>query len=48
MVVQNRIPRVVEARRMVIELLLASGNHNCLVCEANGECESRPWPIATR
>jgi NADH dehydrogenase/NADH:ubiquinone oxidoreductase subunit G len=32
-------PRVVAARRMVIELLLASHNHQCLVCEANGECE---------
>ena len=24
---------------MVLELLLASGNHNCLICEANGVCE---------
>jgi predicted molibdopterin-dependent oxidoreductase YjgC len=39
MVVQTESPRVVAARRMVIELLLASGNHQCLVCEANGECE---------
>jgi predicted molibdopterin-dependent oxidoreductase YjgC len=39
MVVQTESPRVVEARKTVIELLLASGNHNCLVCEANGECE---------
>jgi predicted molibdopterin-dependent oxidoreductase YjgC len=31
--------RVLESRRMVIELLLASGNHNCLICEANGDCE---------
>jgi predicted molibdopterin-dependent oxidoreductase YjgC len=27
------------ARQTVIELLLASGNHNCLICEANGACE---------
>ncbi len=39
MVVQTESPRVTAARKMVIELLLASGNHNCLVCEANGECE---------
>jgi predicted molibdopterin-dependent oxidoreductase YjgC len=39
MVVQTESPRVVAARQMVIELLLASGNHNCLICEANGECE---------
>jgi predicted molibdopterin-dependent oxidoreductase YjgC len=39
MVVQTESPRVVAARQMVIELLLASGNHNCLICEANGACE---------
>ncbi|MBN2402964.1 MAG: formate dehydrogenase subunit alpha [Spirochaetes bacterium] len=27
-----------KARKMSIELLLASGEHNCLVCEANGDC----------
>ncbi|RKY01828.1 MAG: formate dehydrogenase subunit alpha, partial [Spirochaetes bacterium] len=31
--------RVKNARRLVVELLLASGNHNCLTCEANGNCE---------
>ena len=35
MVVQIESERVVAARQMVIELLLASGNHNCLICEAN-------------
>jgi predicted molibdopterin-dependent oxidoreductase YjgC len=39
MVIQSESSRVVAARKMVIELLLGSGNHNCLVCEANGECE---------
>lgn len=39
MVVHTENDRVVAARRMIIELLLASGNHNCLICEANGECE---------
>jgi len=39
MVVQTESPRVVAARKTVIELLLASGNHQCLICEANGECE---------
>lgn len=38
-VVRTESARVVEARKMVIELMLASGNHNCLICEANGECE---------
>lgn len=32
-------PRVIEARKMVVNLLLANGNHNCLVCERNGDCE---------
>ena len=31
MVVQTESPRVVEARRLIIELLLASGNHNCTI-----------------
>ena len=39
MVVQTESPRVVAARRTIIELMLASGNHNCLICEANGVCE---------
>ena len=24
---------------MVVNLLLANGNHNCLSCEVNGDCE---------
>ncbi len=39
MVVRTATPRVAEARRMVVELLLASGDHNCMTCEANGACE---------
>ena len=31
--------RVIEARKMVVNLLLANGNHNCLICERNGDCE---------
>lgn len=38
-VIMTESPRVAAARRMVLELALASGNHNCLICEANGECE---------
>jgi predicted molibdopterin-dependent oxidoreductase YjgC len=30
---------VLDAQRMVINLLLANGQHNCLTCEANGDCE---------
>ncbi|MCB2228127.1 MAG: (2Fe-2S)-binding protein [Desulfarculaceae bacterium] len=32
-------PRVTEARKAILEMLLASGEHNCLLCEANGECK---------
>lgn len=39
MVIKTETPRIDAARKMVLELILASGNHNCLVCEANGECE---------
>ncbi len=27
-----------QARKLNVELLLSSGTHNCLVCEANGNC----------
>lgn len=39
MVVRTDTPRVLNARRLNIELLLASGTHDCLVCEANGQCK---------
>ncbi len=39
MEIKTESDRVEASRRMVLELLLASGNHNCLVCEANGVCE---------
>ena len=30
--------KVIAARKMVIELLLASGEHDCVTCESNGDC----------
>jgi predicted molibdopterin-dependent oxidoreductase YjgC len=30
--------RVFESRRQTITMLLSSGNHNCMTCEANGDC----------
>jgi predicted molibdopterin-dependent oxidoreductase YjgC len=39
MVVRTATPRVLEARRMVVELLLADGHHNCISCQANVGCE---------
>lgn len=39
MVVSTDTPRVLETRRMIVELLLAEGNHNCISCQASGACE---------
>jgi predicted molibdopterin-dependent oxidoreductase YjgC len=39
MTVRTDTERVLEARRLVVQLLLSSGDHNCLVCQANGACE---------
>jgi len=37
MVVQTESRPVIEARRMVLQLLLSSGNHNCAVCGSAGD-----------
>jgi len=39
MVIHTNSERVLAARKMVVELLLASGKHDCLTCESNGRCE---------
>lgn len=39
MVVRTNTPAVREARRTVVELLLAAHPHDCLKCERNGRCE---------
>ena len=39
MEVRTATPLVQEARRMNVELQLASGVHDCLTCEATGRCE---------
>jgi len=39
MEVQTDTPEVHKSRRLNVELLLASGNHNCLTCEKNGACK---------
>ncbi len=38
-VVRTNTERVLETRKMIIELYLAYEKHNCLSCEANGVCE---------
>jgi formate dehydrogenase major subunit len=39
MVVKTATPQVLGARRMIVELLLADGDHDCLSCEMAGSCE---------
>lgn len=39
MVVKTNTERVLNARKMIVELLWSSGDHNCLQCEQNGNCE---------
>jgi len=39
MVVRTNTERVLQARRLVVELLVASGDHDCPNCPSNGRCE---------
>jgi bidirectional [NiFe] hydrogenase diaphorase subunit len=39
MTVNTATPKLVEYRKMILELLLAERNHICSVCVANGGCE---------
>ncbi|MBI2868937.1 MAG: (2Fe-2S)-binding protein [Chloroflexi bacterium] len=41
MVVQTHSPRVIETRRVIVELLLASHPESCLVCDKANLCELR-------
>jgi predicted molibdopterin-dependent oxidoreductase YjgC len=38
MVISTQSERVLQSRRINLELLLASGNHSCVTCEADGDC----------
>ncbi len=39
MVVETESERVIDARKTIIETLMAKGDHNCLFCSANGNCK---------
>lgn len=41
MVIQTHSPKVLETRRLIIELLLASHSGNCFMCEKANICELR-------
>ncbi len=32
-------PSILEAQKLIVDLILSSGHHNCLTCESNGACE---------
>jgi len=38
MVVETDNERARRTRKLIVDLLLSSGHHNCVVCEANGDC----------
>ena len=39
MVIRTSTPAVRAAQKMIVELLWSSGDHNCLTCEQNSQCE---------
>lgn len=39
MIVSTHTPKLTQVRKTVLELLLAYGDHNCLLCEQTGQCE---------
>jgi len=43
MVVETESPAVVEARRTILELLLANHPMDCLTCEKNGDCRLQDY-----
>jgi len=38
MVVRTSTEKIIKARAFVVELLLSQGDHDCITCEANGDC----------
>lgn len=48
MVVKTHSPRVMAARKGILELLLASGDHHCILCNANGDCKLQDLSVEYR
>lgn len=46
MVVKTISDDILRARRLVLELLLSEGDHDCITCEANGECKLQDYAYA--
>ncbi len=38
MIVHTNTKRVLQARKLAVELLLTQGHHNCITCESSGQC----------
>lgn len=43
MVVQTETPKVVEARKMLLDLILANHPQDCMTCEKTGECRLQDY-----
>lgn len=39
LVIKTKTEQIVQLRRMIVELHLSNGEHNCIACERNGHCE---------
>jgi len=39
MKITTESPAVIDAQKVIVDLILSSGKHDCLACEQNGECE---------
>jgi len=39
MIIDTNSEKVIAARKLVLELLLSEGEHDCITCEANGDCK---------
>ena len=37
--IQTESPRVVSARKLILDLLFSERNHYCMICEMSGDCE---------
>ena len=48
MVVLTESERVRKTRKLIVELLMSSGHHDCIVCEANGNCRLQDLAYESR
>jgi formate dehydrogenase major subunit len=48
MVVATESERVLKTRKLIVELLISSGHHDCITCEANGCCRLQDLAYACK